>query len=73
MRAAASPVGFAHSDDERGVLSKGLGFPVTQSVAALLTEIMEHKGNLKGSSINKVLSVAQPLPAVCVIRYQNER
>ena len=35
--------------------SKGLGFPVTQSVAALLTTIMEHKGDLKGSSINKVL------------------
>ena len=32
-----------------------LGFPVMQSVAALLTTIMEHKGNLKGLSINKVL------------------
>ena len=37
--------------------SRGLGFPVTQSVAALLTAIMEHKGDLKGSSINKVLRV----------------
>ena len=35
--------------------SKRLGFPVTQPVAALLTAIMEHKGDLKGSSINKVL------------------
>ena len=37
--------------------SKGLGFLVTQSVATLLTAIMEHKGNLKGLSINKVLQV----------------
>ena len=34
-----------------------LGFLVTQSVAALLTKIMEHKGDLKGSSINKMLRV----------------
>ena len=34
-----------------------LGFPITQSVAALMKMIMEHKGDLKGSSINKVLRV----------------
>ena len=34
-----------------------LGFPVTQPVATLLTAIMGHKGDLKGSSINKVLRV----------------
>ena len=35
--------------------SAGLGVPVMQSVASLLTVIMEHKGDLKGSSINKVI------------------
>ena len=34
--------------------SKRLGFPVTQTVAALLMVIMEHKGDLKGSSLNRV-------------------
>ena len=38
-------------------LSKGLGFPVTQSMAALLTTVMAHKGDLKVSSIKKVLVV----------------
>ena len=37
--------------------SRGLWFPVMQSVAALLTAIMEHKGDLKGSSINKLFRV----------------
>ena len=36
-------------------LSGGMGVPVTLSVADRLTAIMEHKGNHKGSSINKVL------------------
>ena len=35
--------------------SGGLGVPVMQSVAGLLTVIVEHKGDLKVSSINKVL------------------
>ena len=37
--------------------SKGLAFLVTQSVAVLLTAIMEHKCDLKGSSISKVLQL----------------
>ena len=37
--------------------SRRLGFLVTQPVAALLTAIMEHKGDLKWSSINKVLQM----------------
>ena len=35
--------------------SGGLGVPVTQTIANLLTTIMEHKDDLKGSSVNKVL------------------
>ena len=34
---------------------EGYGVPVTQSIAYLLTVIVEHKGDLKGLSINKVL------------------
>ena len=35
--------------------SGGLGVPVKQTIVGLLTMIMEHKDDLKGSSVNKVL------------------
>ena len=33
----------------------GLGVPIIETIAGFLTAIFEHKGNLKGSSVNRVL------------------
>ena len=37
--------------------SGGLGVPIMETIACLLTANFEHKGNLKGSSVNRVLRI----------------
>ena len=56
-RTASNPRLCSSPDDDLGVLLGGLRVPITETIASLLTDIFEHKADLKGSSVNHMLRI----------------